>query len=276
MDQNQGLGEKQPLEPVHNDAPSLLWVTLSSVAWFRSYGGLLWAKTSRAYLVLAGVSLARLFVPANVGLMVGILVGLVVALATAMFAVSTHRVVLLGAAGVPDGGIISPTRRELKFVVYEWLMLITIGLLVMTPLSFGLTWLDGSPSSGVAVWVPLLMGGVSLALVIRLSFMFPAIALDQATGPSIAWYDSKGWFWSYGLACLLFMVIPWLAMVVLSLLPMTLLMSLDQHGYVVDAVVAVLSPIVVWLTVVPLSIAYGHATGLVGGDAAANPADSDV
>ena len=94
-----------------------------------------------------------------------------------VFAITTHRVMLLGDGSVPKWGLHSWTKRETYFLIH------VIGLALLA----GLTALFGL--------IPLIGGLVALVLIVwitsRLSLVFPAIAIDQGVSFSLAWRLSK-------------------------------------------------------------------------------------
>lgn len=90
-----------------------------------------------------------------------------------VFAVTTHRLVLLGSGAVPAWGLRRWSQRESRFALFMIgvaLCLMPAGLLLIVP----------------AVG-PLLMVATAVWLASRLSLVFPAIAVDEPMGLADAW-----------------------------------------------------------------------------------------
>jgi hypothetical protein len=208
---------------------------------------------------MVAVGLSELFFVGVESRLVSIVISVVVALFTALLAVSTHRLVLLGADKVPDGGVISLSWREVKFVLYEWLMYLVLLLpvIVISPIGMAI----GGPDAFDPFVYSAVYALVAALLFFRLSFMFPAIAIDESTNVSIAWYDSKGWLVSYGLGCTLAWLAVFLPVGILVFLMSFVLPKGELHLWALNGLFTVVTAVAVWATVIPLSLAYGRATG---------------
>ena len=126
----------------------------------------------------------------------------------AIFAITTHRVVLLGAGAVPRWGMYRLTGREVRFVLYMiglGLLMIPVGMLSLIPL--------------IGFVVMLL---VIIYLVSRLSLVFPAIATDQPMGFGDSWQATR--------SHQLFMLVMVGAFPVLLSLPEILLAYVPDNG----------------------------------------------
>lgn len=111
----------------------------------------------------------------NVGLV--ILLTIISVFLNAIFAITTHRVVLLGPDSVPTWGLYKLTGREIKFVLY----IIGLGLLMIP--------------AGLLSIIPL-VGFVLMILLIaylagRLSLVFPAIATDYPMTFGESWQATE-------------------------------------------------------------------------------------
>lgn len=102
-----------------------------------------------------------------------VVAGLMAFMVQTLFAVTTHRVVMMGGGAVPEWGLRGWTMRETNFVLYGFilgLMLLPLGLLMIVP------------------YVGPLLMIMSMAYVVgRLSLVFPAIATDQPITFTDSW-----------------------------------------------------------------------------------------
>lgn len=243
----------------HNLPPNLLWTLNASIAWLRGNSDLLWLKSRWPFLLMVFVGLLELFFVGVESRLVSLVTAVVVALFTALLAVSTHRLIILGSDQVPDGGVISLSWREVKFVLYEWLMYLVIAIpVIMVSIVGGVFFGDGAFNS---VAYSVISIAVMILLFLRLSFMFPAIAIDESTNVSIAWYDSAGWLASYGLACVAAWVVVFLPVFGLAFVISWGFPESELLGWALDGLLAVVAAVAIWATVIPLSLAYGRATG---------------
>ena len=96
----------------------------------------------------------------------------------ALVAITTHRILLLGPSSVPEYGVTTISKRELKYFMY----LIGIGLLLLPMFVFAFI-----PMVGVAICL-----GLFAWLVGRLSIVFPAVALDNDFSFKDAWEMTSG------------------------------------------------------------------------------------
>ncbi|MDD9892926.1 MAG: hypothetical protein OXT49_05390 [Gammaproteobacteria bacterium] len=243
----------------HNNPPNVLWTLNTSLEWLRENGDQLWLKSKWPFLLMVFIGLLELFFVGVESQLINITISVVLALFTALLAVSTHRLILLGADKVPDGGQISLSWREVKFVLYEWLMFLSIALIFVVISAIGVAAFgEGIFSHYIYSFVPII---AFIWLFLRWSFMFPAIAIDEPTNVSIAWYDSAGWLVSYGLACVAAWVAVFLPVVMLAFLMVWVSPESEVFGWALEGVLAVVAAIAIWATVIPLSLAYGRATG---------------
>jgi hypothetical protein len=103
----------------------------------------------------------------------------------ALFAITCHRIVLLGETSVPKYGLLSWTSRETRF--FGWgLVSCFYGLLIIGPIMLatflGALFADFADKEHVKYWVTLgaYMGSVPFVYVVaRLSVLFPATAIGE-------------------------------------------------------------------------------------------------
>lgn len=94
-------------------------------------------------------------------------------------AITTHRIILLGPASVPEWGIITPSKRELIFFMYSLgigFILVPLGVLSVIPL----------------IGVPFAILAISYVIG-RLSLVFPAIATDHGWTFSDSWCATENY-----------------------------------------------------------------------------------
>jgi len=125
------------------------------------------------YMLLDAISALKLAVPVTYAVFI-----LNVAVQT-VFAITTHRVLLLGPGSVPKWGLYKLSKRELYFVAH----LLGLGLILL-PL-------------GLLTFIPFVGGILAIVLycwlVGRLSLVFPAIAIDQGVSFKYSWELTKNY-----------------------------------------------------------------------------------
>lgn len=260
MDENQGL---IATGPEGNKPESVFAVTRWSYRWLKAEYSRLWADTYRPFVLVVVVGLLGiLFNPESSPLMSPVVMILSI-VSSALLAVATHRSVLLVTEGGTRGGPIVPSKRELKYVGYQLLLGLIFALpFMLLALLFGFAAERMNNAVGIlAVIITVVAAVVAVLASLRLAFLYPAVAADRKTDIKTAWRESKGWVPQYILATLVFSL-PLFAGIMVIGAPVALL---GPEGlvwyYMIDAAWAALSAVWVWFAVVPLSIAYGVATG---------------
>ena len=109
-----------------------------------------------------------------------------------LFAVAWHRIVLLEQAALPTPVVPVWQRRHWRFLGYT---------LIVTAISYGFSLLYGplvapllAEDPAVSLWQPLLLMFLLLFgtyVVLRLSFVFPAAAVDESYGFGDSWRHTK-------------------------------------------------------------------------------------
>ena len=177
-----------------------------------------------AYLLLGLVSYLEL------DIMLQALVGLLGMVVEVLIAVTTHRIVLLGAGSVPPWGIFFPSAREWWFLLYLLGLSVLMGVVGM---------LVTIPVIGVVLWLV-----AALYLLSRLSLVFPAIAVDQRISFAASWRRTQH---HQKLMLLVVVIVPVLAGT------LSYLVGLVPYAYVLGLV---LWPVALVFTVAMLSMAY--------------------
>ncbi len=124
---------------------------------------------------------------------VTVLVELLLLVPYTLFAVSWHRTVLLGQAATPTPMVPVWQNRHWRFLGYT---------LIVTAISYGFTLLYGpfvapiaTDGSAPSPWLGLLLMFMLLFgtyVVLRLSFVFPAVAVDESYRFADSWRHTKG------------------------------------------------------------------------------------
>lgn len=154
----------------------------------------------------------------------------------AVFAITTHRIVLLGPGSVPPWGIGWWSKREWRFLLYLFGF---TGLLLAC--SVVLSFLALIPFLGVLVGLLL-----TCWLAARLSLVFPALALEEQASFRRSWQMTRDY---QGLMIAVVVLFPVLIAVVLVTFR-------ELSG--AFAVIALLSSLVLVFEVAVLSVAYQH------------------
>ncbi|NKC01462.1 MAG: hypothetical protein GKR90_23595 [Pseudomonadales bacterium] len=96
-----------------------------------------------------------------------------------VFAITTHRIVMLGSDSVPEWGLRSWSRRETRFAGYVVALVMMLAVLITLAIAT-------QPIGPIIVMVVAVVGGCSLSLV------FPAIALEEEFTLGDAWRMAQG------------------------------------------------------------------------------------
>ena len=123
-----------------------------------------------------------------------------------VYAIITHRIILLGENSVPRWGFITWSKRESLFILYLF------ALILITTLAFMLALIE--PYLGLFLGVV-----VSVYVTARLSLVFPAIAIDNKLSLKSSWSLSNNHQLLVVLVVALFPVLFTIPNMVLSLLP---------------------------------------------------------
>ena len=128
-----------------------------------------------------------------------------------LFAITTHRIILLGPESVPKWGILSWSKRETSFALH--LVGISLMLIPITVLAF-------IPTIGMALIIPTMFW-----LLGRLSLVFPGIAIDQAISYKHSWKLTKNNQILMMLVVILFPVLLLIPSKLISTIPYTFFIS---------------------------------------------------
>lgn len=145
----------------------------------------------------------------------------------AIFAITTHRVLLLGPGSVSPWGITSWSKRETFFVLH----IIGLGFLIMVLSIIGFIPFIGSVVALVLIcWV---MG--------RLSLVFPGIAVDKGVSFGLSWEMTQNYQMLMFLVVILFPILLAIPAIMLTFVPYTFLLSSFISTFVIVFQVAALS-----------------------------------
>jgi len=162
----------------------------------------------------------------------GIVEGLITILVQSIFAITTHRIVLLGPESIPEWGLTSWTKREIFYLLHVFgLVLISI------PVSM----LGSIPIMGsvIAVVIIFWFGG-------RLCLVFPGIAVDNGVSFEESWNLTKNY------KLLMFLVV--IAFPLLITLPSIALSFIPYGG----SISIILSTLIIVFEVAALSMVYQY------------------
>ena len=178
-----------------------------------------------------------------------LLFSILIAIASVFFAISCHRLTILGHASIPRFGIYKWGGREWKFVgwglvVYFYYMLIFIfagaSISLLLPLL-------PEQNNSMSFFIIIGIFGILPAFYIfaRLSLFFPAIAVDKKVNWDLIWAMSKGNGWRL--------------VITSSLIPIIISATLSfftEIHIVIDAIVLIVQLLTVPLAVVILSLSF--------------------
>ncbi len=144
-----------------------------------------------------------------------------------VFAITTHRIILLGPGAVPEWGIFKWSRRETRFALH----MLGLGLVVIPAVILG--------------FIPLIGGLIALGVIFwlfsRLSLVFPAIAIDHDASFRSSWELTRD---RQMLMFLVVMVFPALLAIpayALSFIPYTFILTSSLTTFLTVFMVAALS-----------------------------------
>jgi hypothetical protein len=142
------------------------------------------------YIVMGLIEILQPYIVIKMGRLMGFALTLLSSLVYALFAVSCHRIILLGSSAIPKFGLIIPSMREIRF--FCWGVGIAIIIFIVTfvmiiPLSF----MKFIPKSILVILILLPI----FYVMARFTLIFPAVAVDQHPSLNWAWDRSRdnGW-----------------------------------------------------------------------------------
>jgi len=146
-----------------------------------------WLRLALAPVVLSFLLAVFVFLTRNQG--VGLIASFVNMAPLALFAVSWHRLVLLGPRAIAPGLALVWSARETRFFVRALLFTVGLSLVAAAPAFLFARMMQGSPS-GALLLVAVALGLLLVAM--RVGLAFPATALDRAYGFAQSWRDTAG------------------------------------------------------------------------------------
>ena len=149
-------------------------VTLAAIGYVILYKRPLAKALLVPFVLFMLLDVTELFEP---NLLVSIVTGVLALMVQTVFAITTHRMILLGPNSVPEWGLFKWSKRETFFALH------VIGLgLTMVPIAL----LGLIPIVGLAIAI-----GTMCWVFARLSLVFPAIAIDQGVSFKLSWDLTK-------------------------------------------------------------------------------------
>jgi hypothetical protein len=114
-----------------------------------------------------------------------------------LFGVAWHRLSLLGPAAAPPPLVPAWTRRHWRFLGYAVIVILTIYTVSLPFLLLGMGMAPpgpgGAPMAGLPMAAVALAAMVGLVYVMmRLSFVFPAVAVGESYGLGLSWAHTRG------------------------------------------------------------------------------------
>ncbi len=151
-------------------------------------------------------------------------------IAHTLFAVTTHRIVLLGPESIPKWGALSWSKRETLFALH----MLGLGVVVIPLAIFGFV-----PFIGV-----LLVICSAFWVIGRLSLVFPAIAIDQGVSFKYSWNITRNYQLLMVLVVIVFPILLWVPALLLSFIP---------YGFIGASILSTFATV---FTVAALSVTY--------------------
>ncbi len=210
-----------------NTLQKFRYVVLSAIRYVFEYKGTLIKALLIPFCLYVLLDLAEYLELTTTAKVIASILGWV---AHTLFAVTTHRVVLLGPKSIPKWGTLSWSKRETLFALH----ILGLGIVVIPLAIFSLV-----PVIGVVLVI------CSVFWVIgRLSLVFPAIAIDQGVSYIYSWNITKNYQ--------LLMVLVVIVFPILLLAP-ALLLSFIPYGFIGTSILSTFATV---FTVAALSVTY--------------------
>ena len=166
-----------------------------------------------------------------------------------IFAITTHRIVLLGKESVPEWGLRSWSKRETFYCLHA------LSLLMISTVPLALALIPFEVAAAVSVSLGLIpFVGAAIALVTifwvcsRLSLVFPGIAVDKGVSFQMSWDLTKDYQLLMLLVIIVCPVLLAIPIILLSLIPYTLILT--------NILINFISTMVIVFEVAALSMAY--------------------
>jgi len=148
-----------------------------------------------------------------------------------IFAITTHRIILLGKESVPEWGLRSWSKRETFFFIHVLILTGGMYILLLAPIFSG--------------FIPIVVMPISFIFIIwlwaRLSLVFPGIAIDKGVTFKLSWALTKKYQLLMFLVVIAFPVLLAIPSVLLSFIPYTSVLTNIMSTFVIVFEVAALS-----------------------------------
>lgn len=238
-----------PILSILHDAIAIPWHKRATMFWaLLPISVALIAASMMGPLILEGFG--------NIGFLIWIII---LGLAGVLFAITCHRLVLLGNESVPKYGLASWTARETRFV--GWTLAAFgfaafFGFIVNIPVLVLIAALSGNSGPPPALWVASACGILAWIpgyyLFARLSILLPATAVDER--PSVVWARqlTRGNGWR------LFLIV--ILLPVFITLGSGILFFLLGHSVIANLLISATGCVLGVIQVAALSLSYKHLT----------------
>ena len=172
----------------------------------------------------------------------GIIFSILSLMLRTIFAITTHRMILLGLSHVPEWGIIKWSRRETVFMLHA--LVLALALIVLLFTIFIIQFLFRHISLVVEIICMVLSIIYVVFIFTRLSLVFPAIAIGDACTFKNSWFFTKDYQKLMFFSTILIPLIVLIPEILIGYIPHTFL------------IVTVLSNLTVIIGVTSLSLSY--------------------
>ena len=254
------------------------------------------------YLMTMGLAALSLKAQSNLNPWLLILITILGFLPYTLFGVAWHRLILLGPGVSPPRASPSWTRRHWRFLGYALVVTaigygLVIGVTLLSvlfaiPMGQSGMFTSESPKLFLFIAVVAVIGGVGFVyLMVRYSFVFPAVAVDESYGLGHAWTHTRGQgFRLIGLmilASLPMVAVAWILGMILSLFMtegVNMMTGAMTEGFVEEnfiplvifhAITNVPNYLLLAIMVSTISIAFRTCTGWVPARSGGPPAISE-
>jgi len=148
-----------------------------------------------------------------------------------IFAITTHRIILLGKGSVPKWGLRSWSKRETFFFIHVLILMGGIYLLLLVPI--------------IIDFIPIVILPIIFIFIFwiwgRLSLVFPGIAIDKGVSFKMSWVLTKKYQLLMFLVVIAFPILLAIPSVLLSFVPYTAVLTNILSTFVIVFEVAALS-----------------------------------
>lgn len=215
----------------------ILWGAIAMVLEYKTR--LLKALIIPAFLVMI-IDTASVYSTNSIG---SVLLLFLTGLTYTLFAITIHRIILLGSSSVAPWGVLQWSKREMSFLVY---LIALIAICIIPATLFGLI----AQSTNIDYGAFMFFIGIAVTIVLawlvgRLSLVFPAIAVEDEASFSRSWQLTSQYQFIMSLVVVIFPIVIGI--------PSSLVAALPAGGIFISIFLNMLAAV---FTISALSIAY--------------------